>query len=189
MVHSKRDVGLLFATRSARMFAYGALSVMLALYLAGIGLAEQQIGLLFTLTLAGDAAITLILTTSADRLGRRRSLMLGGALMALAGTVFLMTRQPAGWCFGVAGGTGGRAHRFDQHDLAEWFASGSRVYGCAVLSGRWFEDRLRPAVVPQLPRHAAAGGADGQPQSLGVFPQLPSVDVGTAATRFAPIYD
>jgi MFS family permease len=77
------------------MFAYGALSVILALYLAEIGLADQQIGLLFTLTLAGDAVITLILTTSADRLGRRRSLMMGGALMALAGTVFLMTREPA----------------------------------------------------------------------------------------------
>lgn len=95
MVHSRRDVGLLFATRSARMFFYGALSVILALYLAEIGLADQQIGLLFTLTLAGDAVITLILTTSADRLGRRRSLMMGGALMALAGTIFLMTRDPA----------------------------------------------------------------------------------------------
>lgn len=95
MARSRRDVGLLFATRITRLFAYGALSVVLALYLAEIGLDEGRIGLLFTLTLVGDAVVTLALTTSADRLGRRRSLMLGGALMALAGTVFLMTRQPA----------------------------------------------------------------------------------------------
>ena len=95
MARSRRDVGLLFATRIIRMFAYGALSVVLALYLAEIGLDTERIGLLFTLTLVGDAVVTLAITTSADRLGRRRSLMLGGALMALAGTVFLMTRQPA----------------------------------------------------------------------------------------------
>ena len=95
MAHSWRDVGLLFATRITRLFAYGALSVILALYLAEIGLNEQRIGLLFTLTLAGDAVVTLAITTSADRLGRRRSLMLGAALMALAGTVFLITREPA----------------------------------------------------------------------------------------------
>jgi len=34
MARSRRDVGLLFATRIVRMFAYGALSVVLALYLA-----------------------------------------------------------------------------------------------------------------------------------------------------------
>ena len=95
MARSRIDIGLLFTTRITRLFAYGALSVVLALYLAEIGLDTSRIGLLFTLTLVGDAAVTLIITTSADRLGRRRSLMLGGALMALAGTVFLMTRQPA----------------------------------------------------------------------------------------------
>jgi MFS family permease len=95
MARSRRDVWLLFATRITRLFAYGALSVILALYLAEIGLSGQRIGLLFTLTLAGDAVVTLAITTSADRWGRRRSLMLGAALMALAGTVFLITRQPA----------------------------------------------------------------------------------------------
>lgn len=95
MARSRRDVWLLFATRITRLFAYGALSVILALYLAEIGLSDQRIGLLFTLTLAGDAVVTLAITTSADRWGRRRSLLLGAALMALAGTVFLITRQPA----------------------------------------------------------------------------------------------
>ena len=94
MARSRIDVGLLFATRITRLFAYGALSVVLALYLAAIGLDEGRIGLLFTLTLAGDAAVTLAITTTADRLGRRRSLMLGAALMALAGAAFLLTRQP-----------------------------------------------------------------------------------------------
>ncbi len=89
-----RDIVLLFATRITRLFAYGFLSVVLALYLIETGLSESQIGLLLTFTLVGDAAITLWLTTSADRLGRRRMLILGAGLMILAGVVFLYTRNP-----------------------------------------------------------------------------------------------
>jgi len=89
-----RDITLLFVTRITRLFAYGFLSVVLALYLAEAGLSEIQIGILLTLTLAGDAAITLWLTTHADRLGRRRLLIVGALLMLLAGIVFLLTRNP-----------------------------------------------------------------------------------------------
>jgi MFS family permease len=89
-----RDFILLFATRITRMFAYGFLSVVLALYLTEVGLSGSQVGLLLTLTLAGDAAITLWLTTTADRIGRRRMLSLGALLMILAGAVFLLTRNP-----------------------------------------------------------------------------------------------
>jgi len=90
---TNKDTTLLFATRITRLFAYGFLSVVLALYLAEAGLSEIQIGILLTLTLAGDAAITLWLTTQADRLGRRRLLVVGAMLMLLAGIVFLLTRN------------------------------------------------------------------------------------------------
>lgn len=87
----RRDTALLFSTRIIRLFCYGFLSVILALYLSEAGLAEGQIGLLFTLTLLGDAAISLWLTTSADRFGRKRTLILGAVLMAGAGLVFVLT--------------------------------------------------------------------------------------------------
>ena len=87
----KPDIPLLFITRTIRMFGYGFLSVVLALYLAQRGLSEGEIGLLLTLTLAGDAGITLWITTSADRLGRRRMLVIGAALMILAGVIFSLT--------------------------------------------------------------------------------------------------
>ena len=54
---------------------------------------EPQIGLLFTLTLIGDAGISLWLTTSADRFGRKRTLVIGALLMAGAGIVFLLTNN------------------------------------------------------------------------------------------------
>lgn len=88
-----RDIVLLFTTRVIRLFCYGSLSLVLALYLSAAGFAEGQIGVLFTLTLVGDAWISLWLTTSADRLGRRRILVFGAVLMAGAGIVFLLTRN------------------------------------------------------------------------------------------------
>lgn len=88
-----RDVALLFSTRIIRLFCYGFLSVVLALYLAEVGLTEKQIGLLFTLTLIGDAAISLWLTTSADRFGRKKTLLIGALLMAGAGLTFILTRN------------------------------------------------------------------------------------------------
>jgi MFS family permease len=87
------DITILFATRSIRLFCYGFLSVILALYLSESGLTERQIGLLFTLTLVGDALISLWLTTSADRFGRKRTLILGALLMAGAGLTFVLTRN------------------------------------------------------------------------------------------------
>jgi MFS family permease len=83
----------LFSTRLLRLFAYGFLSVILALYLSQLGLSEVNIGLLLTLTLLGDTAISLWITTHADRIGRRRMLIAGAALMILAALVFAVTRD------------------------------------------------------------------------------------------------
>lgn len=88
-----RDGALLFLTRFLRLFAYGALSVVLVFYLVSLGLTEAQVGLLLTLTLAGDIAISLLLTTRADRMGRRRTLIVGAILMAGAGVAFASTRN------------------------------------------------------------------------------------------------
>ena len=88
-----RDGVLLFLTRFTRLFAYGALSVVLVFYLVSLGLTETQVGLLLTLTLAGDMAISLALTTRADRLGRRRMLIIGAILMMAAGIAFASTRN------------------------------------------------------------------------------------------------
>jgi MFS family permease len=86
-----RDGYLLFLTRFMRLFAYGSLSVVLVFYLIGLGLNASQTGLLLTLTLVGDTVISLYLTTRADRIGRRRMLIVGSILMAAAGVAFACT--------------------------------------------------------------------------------------------------
>jgi MFS family permease len=91
MTDINRDVVLLFATRFARMFGYGLVSIVLVLYLTQIGFNEKTIGLLLSLTLAGDMLISLWMTTRADRIGRRKMLTAGAVLMVLAGLVFVST--------------------------------------------------------------------------------------------------
>ncbi len=98
------DGRLLFATRFVRLFAYGALSVILVLYLVGLGLTESATGLLLTATLLGDTLVSLYLTTRADRFGRRRMLIVGASLMAAAGVAFAFTDRF--WLLVLAGTIG-----------------------------------------------------------------------------------
>src|SRR5882757_1848731 len=88
-----RDKTWLFLTRFFRLFAYGSLSVVLVFYLTGLGLTQAQTGLLLTLILAGDVGVSLYLTTQADRLGRRRMLIVGSVLMVGAGLTFACTHN------------------------------------------------------------------------------------------------
>jgi MFS family permease len=85
------DGRLLFLTRILRLFGYGAVSVILVIYLAYLGLSQQQIGWLLALTLVGDAVISLGISLIADSVGRRRMLRVGAFLMIFAGILFAFT--------------------------------------------------------------------------------------------------
>jgi MFS family permease len=85
------DGWLLFTTCGVRTFAYGFLSVVLGLYLDALGLEAGAIGGIFGAALAGGAVMTIVLTSVADRLGRRRVLLIGSVLMALGGATFTLT--------------------------------------------------------------------------------------------------
>ncbi|HVH09790.1 MAG TPA: hypothetical protein VM736_08335, partial [Gemmatimonadales bacterium] len=63
---------MLVLARATRLFAYGAASVVLVLYLTSLGFSAFHSGMLLTATLVGDTAVSLWLSTRADRVGRRR---------------------------------------------------------------------------------------------------------------------
>ncbi|KAJ3317889.1 hypothetical protein HDU76_001025, partial [Blyttiomyces sp. JEL0837] len=86
----------LFITRAIRMFAYGSLGVVLALYLRALGMTDTELGLFLSLTLVGDAVISLYVTAHADGWGRRKMLILGSALMMFAGVAFAIVPGPNG---------------------------------------------------------------------------------------------
>jgi len=85
------DLRLLFAARVLRMFAYGALGVVLVLFLAQLRWSGAEVGLLLSLTLFGDVAISLWLAAHADRWGRRKTLIVGALLMLLGGAAMAAT--------------------------------------------------------------------------------------------------
>jgi MFS family permease len=159
----QKDIFILFSTRIIRLFCYGFLSVVLALYLVQVGMSEKIIGLLFSLTLAGDAGISLWLTTSADRLGRRRTLIIGAFLMVAAGLVFIFTRNPVALAvaaiIGVISPSGNEIGPFlsvEQAALSHllpdekrtqtfaWYAlAGSLATATGALSGGWLAQGLQ----------------------------------------------
>ena len=86
-----RDGVLAFATRILRMFNYGAIAPVFFLYCLEIGISEVQTGVLLTGILVGDLFITLWLSTRAERIGRKRVLVVASLLKVLAGAVFATT--------------------------------------------------------------------------------------------------
>lgn len=128
------DTRVLFASRLMRMFAYGMLGVVLVLYLVRLGLDGGRIGLLLTLTLLGDVAISLWLTAHADRWGRRKTLVVGAALMALGGAGMAFSENfivlVVAATIGVISPTGGEVGPFqsvEQACLAQEVANESRT--------------------------------------------------------------
>lgn len=91
ILRSSRDTKLLCLQRFTRLFAYGASTLILALYLSSLGSSDARIGLFMTLTLLGDVVISFLLTLVADGLGRRRILALGAGLMSASGLVFAVS--------------------------------------------------------------------------------------------------
>lgn len=100
-----KDGKLLFASRAARTFGYGFLSVILAIYLDLIGLDKIGIGIILMATLANGVLFTLIASFTADRWGRRKMLIVFGALMSISGLVFLWTENYVALTFAALIGT------------------------------------------------------------------------------------
>lgn len=91
--HTGRDAWLVILGRSCRMFAYGANSLIMALFFSSLQFSDFQIGLFMTLTLLGDVLLSLFMTLVADRVGRRRILLAGASLMVLSGAVFAISEN------------------------------------------------------------------------------------------------
>lgn len=85
---------LLFAARATRTFAFGWLSVVLALALAGRGLSSAQIGLVFTATMVEDALLTMLLSSLATRIGPARIMAWTAPLMTVGGVLLAVADRP-----------------------------------------------------------------------------------------------
>jgi MFS family permease len=98
------DARVLLAARILRMFGYGYLAVVLGLYLASLGLPAFVIGLIVAAAIGGSAAMTVVWSLAADRVGRRRTVMSMAVLMALGGALFAVSHDP--WLLVIGAFTG-----------------------------------------------------------------------------------
>lgn len=83
-----RDGKLLLTARILRTFGYGFLSVVIAIYLRFLGFNDIQIGLLLGSTLVNSVIFTVFASFYADRIGRRRFLVIYASLMSISGLIF-----------------------------------------------------------------------------------------------------
>jgi MFS family permease len=86
-----RDGKLLLAANIARMFGFGFISIILAIYLKSAGYDAFYTGIIITATLVSSSVFTFFASLHADRIGRRKILMLFSGLMVIAGLIFAFT--------------------------------------------------------------------------------------------------
>jgi MFS family permease len=204
-----RDGWILFGTRFVRLFAYGLISVVLVLYLAELGLSEARIGTLLSFTLLGDIAISLAITTQADRRGRRAMLVAGGLLMAIGGIVFAVSDSFVvlllAATIGVLSPSGGEVGPFlpieqaalsqivpanRRMDVFAWYnLTGSVATALGALAGGLLTEAARhlgmlraAAYQPVLLSYAAIGGV-----LAAMFLMLtPAIEPATTASTSSP---
>ncbi|CAM9317911.1 unnamed protein product, partial [Ectocarpus fasciculatus] len=87
--HLTFDAYILLQTKAFRMYSYGVLGVVLVLYLSELQYTDREIGCIFTFTLFGDSIMSLLLTTHADKYGRRNCLLLGSCVAVITSLVFM----------------------------------------------------------------------------------------------------
>src|SRR5262249_34781250 len=81
----RRNVRLLFTARGIRAFGDGFISMLVPVYLTGIGLSVFEVGALTTAMLLGPAMMTLVIGLIAHRLKTVRILTTATTLMVLSG--------------------------------------------------------------------------------------------------------
>ena len=158
---------LIFVGRALRSFAFGWLSVILALYLHERGFSAGTIGAVFTATMIEDALLTMFLSTFAGRVGPARVMAataplvaLGGLLLATADSRWLLL---AGAVLGTLSPNGQEAGPFAPMEQA--LLPGTVRSGSVVRLFGWYNVF---AFLPAAVGAAAAGGTLGWALAKGV---------------------
>ena len=87
------DGKLILLARIIRTFAYGFLSIVLAVYLKLSGFNDALIGLILTSTLINSVIFTLLATIYADKIGRKKILIVYAVLMCISGIIFFVSNN------------------------------------------------------------------------------------------------
>jgi MFS family permease len=89
--HPNRDLALINAAGFLRSLGVGLMGVVLGIYLFRLGLSSFTIGLVIAVGLAGSALATIIVSFTADRVGRRWSLLVLSLLAGIGGLALALS--------------------------------------------------------------------------------------------------
>jgi len=95
MKASARDITVLYLIRAIRAAGFGALGVLLAVYLPSFGLHPATLGAYLSLTVLTALALNAFLLARVDAIGRRRVLAFAAALYGVAGAALALAHGPA----------------------------------------------------------------------------------------------
>ena len=84
----KTDFLLLFIARAFRMFSYGMIAIVMIKNLELKNFTGQEIGIIQFAVILGDIVVSLILTTKADKFGRKNTLIIGALLKVITGIFY-----------------------------------------------------------------------------------------------------
>jgi MFS family permease len=165
------DGWLILAGRALRSFAFGWLSVILALYLAARGFSAFTIGALLTATMVEDALLSLVLATWAARVGPAWIMAACAPLIALGGWLLASADSHAllfaGAVLGTLSPNGQEAGPFAPMEQA--LLPGSLRSGSAVRLFGWYNVcAFLPAALGAGAAGVVAGAAEPGDGALGV---------------------
>ena len=136
-----KDRTILYAAAFLRALATGMIAVLIGIHLAKLRFDPATIGTVVSAGLAGAAVAALLVTLGADRIGRRRALIVLGALGALGGAVVAVASQPLviglAAFFGMLNGMGrdrGASMILDQVLLPSTTTDDRRTYAFAYYN-------------------------------------------------------
>ncbi len=86
-----RKISIIYLTRAVRTSAFGAISVILTLFLVHRGFSTFEVGALISATLIEDAIVTVLVSMLASKFGMRPILLISSLLLMASGVVLATT--------------------------------------------------------------------------------------------------
>lgn len=86
-------LSIVFASKAIRVFVFGMVTVLTPVYLSLMGYSSLYVGLALMVMVAGNALSNAFLTWYGNAFGRRRTLLLFSALMAISGGILFISKS------------------------------------------------------------------------------------------------
>ena len=88
---SMKGIYSIYASKTARVFVFGIVSIMTPVYIATLGYSPLYVGLALATIIGGNIFSNVLLTWYGNRIGIRRSLLLFSLLMVASGVILFAT--------------------------------------------------------------------------------------------------